>query len=150
MPAVARVFFCAHFQVCWVSRFNLNCRFCKSKVYWFLETERFLPVSIRVSWFLFWFWMGKRCCTFKSMLNIISYCLSNFNWDLLVHNDMWQEKERNPAPRVSFISSFKCLCYVTLYFFLSLLHRQKGGSQRWDSNTIRQPKTMYVRDEALP
>ena len=22
---------------------------------WFLETGRFLPVSIRVSWFLFWF-----------------------------------------------------------------------------------------------
>ena len=33
---------------------------------WFLETGRFLPVCIRVSWFLFWSWMGKRCCTFKS------------------------------------------------------------------------------------
>ena len=31
-----------------------------------LETGRFLPVSIRVPWFLFWFWMQKRCCTLKS------------------------------------------------------------------------------------
>ena len=33
---------------------------------WFLETDWFLPVSIRVPWFLFWLWMGKRCCTLKS------------------------------------------------------------------------------------
>ena len=36
---------------------------------WFLETGRFLPVCIRVSRFLFWFWMGKRCCTLKSMMD---------------------------------------------------------------------------------
>ena len=35
---------------------------------WFLETGRFLPVSIRVPWFLFWFWMGKRSWTLKSKL----------------------------------------------------------------------------------
>ena len=35
---------------------------------WFLETGRFLPVSIRVPWFLFWFWMQKRCCTLKSSI----------------------------------------------------------------------------------
>ena len=27
---------------------------------WFLETGRFPPVSIRVPWFLFWFWMQKK------------------------------------------------------------------------------------------
>ena len=35
-------------------------------VVWFLETGRFLPVSLRVPWFLFRFWIPKRCCTLKS------------------------------------------------------------------------------------
>ena len=66
--------------------------------------SRYRPVFIRVSRFIFWFWMGKKCCTFKSNLSTPLFvhfpglCDQVFN-DVPVSVAAWDGQGQPPTHR---------------------------------------------------
>ena len=51
---------------------------------------------MRVSRFLFWFWMGKRCCTLKSNCSYI--LMLHFLFNNFCHRTISVPKRQNPLP----------------------------------------------------
>ena len=128
---------------------------------WFLETDRFLPVSIRVPWFLFWFWMQKRCCTLKSnfsfrKISIIGtseqvqnkiHCLEYLLWTLGANEVYWpwqcrftkRHRENGSAGPI-----WDWRLSETFGLQLLWLQGHLQSSHRWFTTELQQNSTNYL------